>query len=127
MALFTQVSPVLSTLDMGAALTFWEQLGFAIDFADSEVPEEAAYAGLSRDGMSLHLQVIGAEAAKGQAASAVRVQVESAGALKGLYDEWAPHNIIAAPLEMTEAKGLEFGFYTPEGAAFFFYWDRGEG
>ncbi|NDU99656.1 glyoxalase superfamily protein [Pseudoroseicyclus tamaricis] len=126
MAIFTEVAPVLSVLDMGAALEFWGKLGFVIDFADSEVPEEAEYAGISRDGLALHLQTLPEDAARGQAAIAVRVAVESAGALKTLYDEWAPHDIIADPLELKPEGRMEFGFYAPDGAAFFFYWQRPE-
>lgn len=51
---FKQVHPVLPSRDVGAAIGFYvDRLGFTLVFRDGEDP---TYAGVSRDGVELHLQ-----------------------------------------------------------------------
>lgn len=48
------VVPVLMSRDVAASLVFYAKLGFATDFTDT--PTQPRYAGISRDGVALHLQ-----------------------------------------------------------------------
>ena len=48
------VQPVLMARDVAVSLRFFEQLGFAPCFQDTE--QEPRYAGVRRDGIELHLQ-----------------------------------------------------------------------
>lgn len=48
------VVPVLMSRDVGAALDFYRKLGFELEFQDH--PTQPRYAGILRDGVTLHLQ-----------------------------------------------------------------------
>lgn len=48
------VHPVLMSKDVGAAIQFYERIGFAPAFTDST--DAPKYAGVRRDGVELHLQ-----------------------------------------------------------------------
>jgi hypothetical protein len=48
------VIPVLMSSNVETALLFYAKLGFVVDFKDD--PSQAKYAGISRDGVKLHLQ-----------------------------------------------------------------------
>lgn len=48
------VVPVLMSRDVETSLRFYAKLGFATDFTDT--PTQPRYAGVSRDGVELHLQ-----------------------------------------------------------------------
>jgi catechol 2,3-dioxygenase-like lactoylglutathione lyase family enzyme len=48
------VQPVLMSSDVAASIAFYESLGFRESFRDR--PDRPAYAGVSRDGVTLHLQ-----------------------------------------------------------------------
>jgi hypothetical protein len=48
------VIPVLMSRDVAASLRFYAMLGFGTDFTDTL--EQPRYAGVSRDGVALHLQ-----------------------------------------------------------------------
>lgn len=52
--LMTAVIPVLIARDVQASLAFYAGLGFAVDFKDDDASPR--YAGVSRDGVALHLQ-----------------------------------------------------------------------
>jgi catechol 2,3-dioxygenase-like lactoylglutathione lyase family enzyme len=52
--LITAVIPVLMSRDVDTSLRFYTKLGFATDFTDT--PTQPRYAGISRDGVALHLQ-----------------------------------------------------------------------
>jgi catechol 2,3-dioxygenase-like lactoylglutathione lyase family enzyme len=48
------IIPVLMSRDVAASLAFYRKLGFAVDFTD--LADGPRYAGISRDGVALHLQ-----------------------------------------------------------------------
>ena len=48
------VQPVLMSRDVAASVRFYERLGFALRFQDA--PVAPRYAGVTRDGVELHLQ-----------------------------------------------------------------------
>jgi catechol 2,3-dioxygenase-like lactoylglutathione lyase family enzyme len=51
------VHPVLMASDLAASLKFYDDLGFALAFQDD--PDQPKYAGMSRDGVEIHLQWAG--------------------------------------------------------------------
>ncbi len=53
-AKLSSIQPVLMSRDILRSLEFYQKLGFQITFADSK--ESPCYAGVSRDGLELHLQ-----------------------------------------------------------------------
>ena len=53
-AVITMVIPVLMSRDVGLSLQFYGKLGFSLDFKDDM--QHPRYAGVSRDGVALHLQ-----------------------------------------------------------------------
>jgi len=53
-AVITMVIPVLMSRDVGLSLQFYAKLGFDLDFKDDIA--HPRYAGISRDGVALHLQ-----------------------------------------------------------------------
>lgn len=48
------IHPVLMVTDVPASIQFYRRLGFELAFVDS--PNDAKYAGVTRDGVELHLQ-----------------------------------------------------------------------
>lgn len=52
--LITAIVPVLMSRELETALAFYRKLGFGVDFQDA--PAQPRYAGISRDGLALHLQ-----------------------------------------------------------------------
>ena len=75
-------TPVLRVKDLPAALSFYRRLGFAIDFEHKFAENEKShYAGLSRDGQSLHLSTF---EENGQTNTLVFATVED---IDGLYKE----------------------------------------
>ena len=48
------VHPVLASSDLAASVEFYRGLGFALSFQDN--PDQPKYAGVTRDGVEIHLQ-----------------------------------------------------------------------
>ena len=55
--MFQSIHPVLAARDVAASVEFYRGLGFALSFPDN--PDRPKYAGVSRDGIELHLQWAG--------------------------------------------------------------------
>ncbi|MBL4812477.1 MAG: hypothetical protein JKX69_09035 [Rhodobacteraceae bacterium] len=122
--MFEQIAPVLAVLDMRQSLAFWQRLGLKLDFADTQDPDRARYAAVSRDGLVLHLQSFAPDQMQGQGAISLRIRMSDMAALTALHAEWAALDVVTAPLAQKPWGTVEFGFYTREGAALFFYIDR---
>ncbi len=122
--MFTTVSPVCPTTDLPRTVAFWLKLGFQGAFADHEDLSQASYAGVTRDGLELHLQTFTPEQMDYTQTMATRIRLESRAALEALYAEWQPHGHITAKLEEKPWGNYEFGFYDPDKTPFFFYVDR---
>lgn len=119
--MFKAVYPVLPTTDMSATLAFWQKLGFEIAFADDmDAPNTSAYAGVTRDGLTLHLQGFTPEQAGDFRPYSLRIELASREALDALAAEWEPTGVITAPLQDRPWGNREFGFYDPDGTAIFF-------
>jgi catechol 2,3-dioxygenase-like lactoylglutathione lyase family enzyme len=54
-----EVHPVLMASDVAASVAFYRALGFALSFQDH--PDQPKYAGVTRDGVQIHLQWADAE------------------------------------------------------------------
>jgi catechol 2,3-dioxygenase-like lactoylglutathione lyase family enzyme len=87
------VHPVLMAPDLGAALAFYQRLGFQLVFLDAS--PEPRYAALARDGVEVHLQWAEAPAGPGDR-PVVRFLVED---VDRLYEE------LAAAGALAEASG----------------------
>lgn len=118
--MFQSITPVCPVTDMAKTLAFWEKLGFTLSFIDNSAPEAAAYCGVRRDGLSLHLQAFTPEQMKTTQTMALRVWMESRESLDALATEWEPHGVITAPLGDRPWGNREFGFYDPDCTPFFF-------
>lgn len=118
--MFKMITPVLPVTDLQRSLAFWETLGFKLDFIDNSAPEAAAYCGVRRDGLSLHLQAFAREDFDKTQTMALRIWMDSRKALDGLAAEWAPHGVISAPLGDRPWGNREFGVYDPDKTPFFF-------
>lgn len=53
-AMLQSIHPVLAARDVAASVEFYRGLGFVLSFQDN--PNQPKYAGVSRDGIELHLQ-----------------------------------------------------------------------
>lgn len=138
MAQFHEVHPVLPVRDVKAALRYYtEQLGFSLKFQDK--PDDPTYAGVRRDGVTLHLQwQAEADFTAGTAGQAMlRFRVNDPDALfeeyrgKGaFYKRTRPHDpsvslVDAEQLHLKDtAWGTrEFAFFDPDGNGLTFYRD----
>ncbi len=118
--MFRAVTPVCPVSDMAKSLAFWEMLGFQLSFIDNSEPEAAGYCGVRRENLSLHLQAFTMDQLKYTQTMALRVWMDSREKLDALAAEWAPHNVISAPLEDKPWGNREFGIYDPDKTPFFF-------
>ena len=118
--MFKAVHPVCPVTDMERTVAFWQKLGFRLDFSDHPELAKASYAGVGRDGLSLHLQTFTQEQLGETTSVSLRIEMDSVDALDALAAEWAPHGVITAPLGDREWGNREFGFYDPDRMAIFF-------
>ena len=121
--MFKTVSPVLPVVGMAENLAFWELLGFETVFIDPSAKDGNAYVVIRRDELVLHLQSFTKEQRASMEAIAIRIEMTSRKELEGLYQEWQKLDVITAPLKDQPWGNYEFGFYSPDGCAFFFFVD----
>jgi len=97
-------TPILRVKDLPAALSFYTRVGFAIDFefkfSENDRPH---YAGVSRDGQSLHLSTFGEN---GQTNTQVFVTVDDIDALHSEFAKaglncLAPEDMVWGQREMS--------------------------
>lgn len=101
-------------------MAFWQTLGFEIYFTDNSAPEAAAYCGVRRGALALHLQAFTPEQLKATQTMALRVWMESREHLDALATEWDRHGVISAPLADKPWGNREFGIYDLDRTPFFF-------
>lgn len=63
----SRVVPILKVTNIDASLAFYAMLGFATDFRYEATPTGPYYAGVSRDGVQLHLSTHGGDGVIGTA------------------------------------------------------------
>ena len=116
------IQPVLMSRDVSRSIRFFESLGFALAFADSN--DSPHYAGVRRDGLELHLQWHDpAEWVEGIDRPTYRFVVDDPGQLhlefrrNGVLDITEPRR--------TEWATEEFHVRDPDGNGLQFYRDAG--
>ncbi|MEO0418601.1 MAG: VOC family protein [Pseudomonadota bacterium] len=114
------ITPVCPVADMQRSLAFWRKLGFDLAFVDNSDLDAAAYCGVRRDGVTLHLQTFTPDQIETTQTMALRIWLDGREALDALAAEWEPHGVITAPLGDRPWGNREFGFYDPDGTPFFF-------
>lgn len=120
-AILKAIHPVLGARDVAAAVKWYvERLGFACIFDDGATP--IRYAGISRDGVELHLQWQDDRyfPVPGEDAPAYRFLVDD---LEALYAECTGRRGLRpnAALRDTPWGTREFGVYDPNGHGLHFY------
>lgn len=118
--MFKSVHPVCPVTDMDRTLDFWRALGFTLVFSDNSDPDAAAYCGVGRAGLLLHLQAFTSEQLQVTQTMAIRIEMEDVAALDALAREWEPLGVITAPLGDRGWGNREFGLYDPDRTPFFF-------
>ena len=118
--MFQSITPVCPVTDMARSVAFWERLGFEVYFVDHSDPKAAAYCGVRRGALALHLQAFTPQDLEETQTMALRVWMESRSDLDALAEEWAPHGVISAPLGDKPWGNREFGIYDPDKTPFFF-------
>ena len=120
------VHPVIPVKNMAETLAFYvDLLGFTRIFDDALQPgDTVTYAGISREGFTLHLQAM----VPGQAEAMPLVRIHVTG-IEALHDEYHARGVVAesGALGTTPWGTLEFGLYDPNGAALVYYQDYPEG
>jgi catechol 2,3-dioxygenase-like lactoylglutathione lyase family enzyme len=87
------VHPVLMARDVAASAAWFARLGFATTFVDA--PDDPRYAGVTRDGLELHLQWADAgQWAHDGDRPAIRLLVDD---IDALYAEYAAAGVLVAP------------------------------
>ncbi|MEO1027894.1 MAG: VOC family protein [Pseudomonadota bacterium] len=119
--MFKAVHPVCPVTDLPRTVAFWQRLGFRLDFADHPDLAQANYAGVVRDGLSLHLQTFTPDQLGEATSVSLRIEMDSKDALDALEAEWGPHGVITAPIGDRDWGNREFGFYDPDKMAIFFF------
>lgn len=118
--MFQSITPVCPVTDMERTVAFWEKLGFEVYFTDNTAPAAAAYCGVRRESLALHLQVFTPEQLNMTQTMALRVWMRSQEDLDALAAEWIDHGVISSPLEDKPWGNREFGLYDPDRTPFFF-------
>lgn len=117
-----EINPVISVRDMASTLAYYEdKLGFKRVFDNAETPDGPIdYAGVERDGLTLHLQAIATD--EQPTMPLIRIRVDN---IERLYEEYAAKDIVApgGHLESKPWGTREFGLYDPNSTAFIFYED----
>ena len=118
---FIQVHPVLPVRNVTSSLEFYaEKLGFAIAFVDNQ--ECPGYAGVTRDGVEIHMQLHSEEEWEQMCASSLRFVVRD---IQSLYDEYESQDVFHknTSLKITPWNTKEFAFYDPDMNGLTFYID----
>ena len=118
-ATFTAVQPVLPVKDVAKAITYYvDRLGFALKFQD--LPSEPRYAGVSRDGVELHLQWHDASEWHTVERPMLRFMIND---LDALFAEYHAAEVVKPGSEVrSTAWGTrEFAFYDPDMNGLTFY------
>ncbi len=117
------VHPVIPAKDMTETLAFYvDRLGFTKTFDDASRPgDPVTYAGISRDGLTLHLQAM----VPGQSDGMPLIRIQVTG-IEALYQEYDGRGVVAesGTLRITAWGTKEFGLYDPNGAALVYYQDH---
>ena len=106
------ITPILRARDVAASAAFFEhQLGFAVDFRWGS---PLSYAGVSRDGVCLHLNgTAGAPATGDQALIPATIEVSD---LQALFDEFSTRGVaFRQPPTRQEWGGTDFLLADPDG------------
>ena len=117
------VHPVIPAKDMTETLAFYvDRLGFTKIFDDAtRQGDKVTYAGIDREGFTLHLQAM----VPGQSDAMPLIRIHVTG-IEALHDEYHAEGVVAesGPLRTTPWGTLEFGLYDPNGAALVYYEDH---
>lgn len=118
---FVAVNPVLPVRNVATAVRYYtEKLGFRLLFQDNQ--ERPTYAGIGRDGVTLHLQWHDEADFTGINQPAIRFVIADVDALFAEYqDKGIFHKQTA--LQNTPWGTREFAFYDGDGNGLFFYCD----
>ena len=120
---FITLSPVIPTTDIERDITFYEEkMGFTKTFDSTKYSDgPIIYAILERDHLSFHLQFqYPQDMPNMNAMPQMRIQMSD---IEVIYGEYRMNGLIEKPLTLTEWGTKEFGFYDPNGVAWFFYED----
>ena len=118
---FIHVHPVLPVRNVITSLEYYsKKLGFTIAFVDSQ--ENPAYAGVTRDGVEIHIQLHSEEEWEQMCASSLRFVVRD---IQLLYDEYESQDVFHeyTSLKITPWHTKEFAFYDPDMNGLTFYID----
>lgn len=115
------IHPVLPVRDVVASLQYYvEKLGFQIAFADDQ--HNPMYAGVTRDGVEIHLQWHDASNWAQMNASSLRFMIQE---IEALYNEYKTKDVFHKNTSLKEtAWGTrEFAFFDPDMNGLTFYVD----
>ncbi|MEZ4942865.1 MAG: DinB family protein [Saprospiraceae bacterium] len=125
---FRHMNPVLPSTDVARDIRWYtEKMGFQEFFSNTDHKlNRIDYAGLSRQGLCLHLQFQWPDDMARMNGSAIRIQVENIGPL---FQEFVERGSVAPDVfrENTPWGTNEFGLYDPNRNAIFFYEDVSSG
>ena len=114
--------PVIPARNMTESLAFYvDRLGFTTVFDDAAQPgDPVSYAGITRDGLTLHLQAM----VPGQSDAMPLIRIRVSG-IEALHEEFDAQGIVAesGQLRTTPWGTREFGLYDPNGAGLVYYQD----
>jgi len=115
------VHPVLPVRDVVASLQYYvEKLGFEIAFADDQ--HKPMYAGITRDGIEIHLQWHDGANWKQMNVSSLRFVIQD---IEALYEEYKTKNVFHKQTSLKETSWgtREFAFFDPDRNGLTFYVD----
>ena len=115
------LNPVIPVRNMKTTLGFYEeQLGFKKLFDDSGDGDTINYAGVTRDGLCLHLQTMAPD--EKPTMPLIRIQVLN---IESLYEDYKKKGLIRSGgnLEPKAWGSKDFGLHDLNGAALVFYED----
>jgi catechol 2,3-dioxygenase-like lactoylglutathione lyase family enzyme len=119
MAQFKQVHPVIPARDVTGAIKYYtEKLGFSLAFQDSD--SNPRYAGVSRDGVELHIQWHDEGDFNKVERLGLRFLIED---VDSLFNEYEARGVFHSKtaLQDTPWGTREFAFYDLNGNGLFFY------
>jgi catechol 2,3-dioxygenase-like lactoylglutathione lyase family enzyme len=106
------VHPVLPVRDVVASLRYYvDKLGFEIAFADDQ--HNPMYAGITRDGIEIHLQWHDSANRSKMSASSLRFVIKD---IDALYEEYKTQDVFHKNTSLKETSWgtREFAFYDPD-------------
>jgi uncharacterized glyoxalase superfamily protein PhnB len=120
---FKDVIPILDVRDVEKALHFYvERLGFQIEFRYEGDPDN--YAGICRDGISLHMQWQDEQQFKAGTAGGLRVRI-NVDDPDALFEEYRRNGVLDERVQLrnTDWGTREFGFRDLDGNGLIFFSD----